>query len=477
MLLKRMLSTVLIALLLLSLLAACTPQVPPTDPIDPTVPTQPTVPTVPTTPTTPTQPTEPASPTEPTQPTGSTVSMVSTCPTEPPTPQDLKDTEAPIRPPVPVGVENPVAPSEPAPVEPTEPVTVYALVEAVSWERGANEKRYSRFSYDEYGQLILRESKTDGDYVEEETYRYDEAGNLIYYPSQVGRKNTDPISCTYDEQGRLLTKITRYVSYAYTYDAEGRLLTEAHNNTEYVYTYDSAGNLIVKELWDRNNNEMQSRTTYLYNASAQVIYQEGITSRGTGYYHYYEYDEAGRLTLYRWYINNNLCGMDVYEYNENGDLIRHVDYYQSAIETELQISTKTYQYDKQGRLVALITRGEHAVADIVICEYWTYDDSGNLIKKEYIEKAGNYKSESVSEYTYEEDPEGRKYVISTSNTGYRYESIYDEYGNRLVYRCYSNDALIEEVIYTYTAFVLSPKQAEQQQDIQEEYKGGAYKLD
>lgn len=471
--LKRMLSTILSSVLLLSLLAGCTPPVSPTDP---NVPTVPTVPTIPTTPTTPTQPTEPVLPDAPIWQTGAYGLTVTPSPTEPPIPQDLKDTEAPIRPPVPVGVENPVAPSEPAPVEPTEPVTVYALVETVSRERTTNETRYSRFTYDEYGRLVLRESKTDGDYVEEETYRYDEAGNLIYYPSQVGRKNTDPISCTYDEQGRLLTKITRYDSYAYTYDAEGRLLTKVQNDIEYVYTYDSAGNLIVKEQWDRNNNEMQSRTTYLYNASAQVIYQEWITSRGIGYYHYYEYDEAGRLTLYRWYINNELCGMDVYEYNENGDMIRHVDYYQSAIETELQISRKTYQYDKQGRLVALITRGEHAVSDIVICEYWTYDDSGNLIKKEYIEKAGNHKSESVSEYTYEEDPEGRKYVIRTSNTGYRYESIYDEYGNRLVYRCYSNDALIEEVIYTYTAFVLSPEQAEQQQQLQDGYQGGAYRL-
>ena len=58
----------------------------------------------------------------------------------------------------------------------------------------------------------------------------------------------------------------------------------------------------------------------------------------------------------------------------------------------------------------------------------------------------------------------------------RYERIYDEYGNRLVYRCYSNDALIEEVIYTYTAFVLSPEQAEQQQQLQDEYQGGAYRL-
>lgn len=63
MFLKRILSTVLIAVLLLSLLAACTPPAPPTDP------TEPTVPTVPTVPTTPTRPTEPTSPTEPTQPT------------------------------------------------------------------------------------------------------------------------------------------------------------------------------------------------------------------------------------------------------------------------------------------------------------------------------------------------------------------------------------------------------------------------
>ena len=66
MFLKRILSTVLSAVLLLSLLAGCTPLVSPTDPTEPTVPT---VPTVPTTPTRPTEPTSPSTPTQPTVPT------------------------------------------------------------------------------------------------------------------------------------------------------------------------------------------------------------------------------------------------------------------------------------------------------------------------------------------------------------------------------------------------------------------------
>lgn len=256
MFLKRIISTVLSAVLLLSLLAGCTPPVSPTDP------TEPTVPTIPTTPTTPTQPTEQTEPTEPAQPT------VPTQPTEP--------------------------------TEPAELVTVFCIQEALDWKKKNDQTRHSIFTYDTSGNLLNRKSETDGQYNTEEIYQYDDYGNLIYGPLRVG-STFEPITYTYDERGRLLSE-----SY------------KDFNQIQMIYSYDDVGNLIGEEHW--SNGELSRKITMEYNDAGQRVYEEWdyVLEHVPDIFIYWVYDDRGNPLTQTTYYDDQYRGEMTYTYDENG---------------------------------------------------------------------------------------------------------------------------------------------------------------
>ncbi len=336
--------------------------------------------------------------------------------------------------------------------EPQELVTVYCLLETWSWRIRDVQSRHSIFTYTDDGYLLERKSKTTGSYMTEETYRYDDAGNLVYGPLGVGGSFV-PVTYTYDDKGRMLSKSWQDVRYA----------------KKEVYAYDEADHLIMKECW--TEDRLSKRITYVYNKDGQKTFEEWNNGSGnngnirifweyddrgkllseTTYYsgtpkieEVRNYDENGLLQSVKRWMNGRAEFYACYEYDEDGRLIREEGDQRGAIPEDpaLYYFMNTYEYDEWDNVIRKTSVLEDSEPSDI---FWTYDSQGNMLSQEF--------GDSRTVWTY------------------------DEWGNMLSYHQYYDGSLLYEVIYTYTSFLVTPEQAEEVRQQQDQYYGGPGYLD
>lgn len=253
-----------------------------------------------------------------------------------------------------------------------------------------------------------------------------------------------PEKSVYEYEDGVLVKIT-YDGYRYEYGYEYQKVTE--------YEYD--GGKLIKETSTFDNGKVNI-ADYEYDGdllmSKIVKDSDGNLVEST----FYTYDD-GKLIEEDYTIEDEIIdevsttlGYNVvttYYYDEMGYEIKHVEVltdiehaeYTSYSMPEI-VRNYEYYYDEDGKLVKFISEDD--------MEYtYEYDEQGNVVKeylswlsmggrkfetdKEYDEKGRPVKAyspdpndDSVEEWTYEEDSEGRITKIVYSNSGYSETTTY-----------------------------------------------------
>ena len=121
---------------------------------------------------------------------------------------------------------------------------------------------------------------------------------------------------TYAENGNILSD--KY--YDYVYDEEGRLIS-ANNKTPNVYGVKSTHDFKYNEL---NEIKEWSDNTFRYNDNNQICEVTEIYPATNGFpasHRVYEYNDDGQMKSCNFNYNKSIYGS---EYDENGDLKRHV---------------------------------------------------------------------------------------------------------------------------------------------------------
>ncbi len=334
------------------------------------------------------------------------------------------------------------------PTQPTELVTVYCLEQIRVWEYKQSKPVNHVFTYDENGMLLIR-SKTVGDKSEKvEEFRYDENGNLIYCPHK-------------DHQ---------YIAVTSTYDAQGRLLTQSwyeFAQREEAYTYDDAGNLILEE--HKKNGQLTRHISMTYSDKGWLLEEvwDYVSENHPDIFIYYEYDENGNLLSEITYYDEILRSTITCTYDDNGNMAT----YQSIRDGEIA-QDKTFFYDEQGNLIRTESyeRGIDLTTEpeplrLIVVTY-QYDENGNLLEKDTRDEEGRG---STIRWTYDDSGNMLSEELVGSN---RTEWTYDEWGNVLTYRYYVGDDLRYDITYSYTAFQVTPAQAEAIRRLQDDYLDG-----
>ena len=216
----------------------------------------------------------------------------------------------------------------------------------------------------------------------------------------------------------------------------------------FEYTYDEAGNMVKESRYSyyKSNTMLSSYKEYEYWGNKKVkekIYDGDVRNLELSQYTDYTYvgDKLVKEEKYMTH-NNSLFYAWNYEYDERSNLIRKYKYEPNhGITDDME-----YFYDDQNRLILDI---EHR---------YTYDDSGRLIKTEYLNDDDS--SFDYSEQIYngtDKTPEKTLYYDKNGNFYFEHIHFYDEWGNLVESlspgRCpsfkrkYYHDLLIEEFIY------------------------------
>ncbi|MFT3779450.1 MAG: RHS repeat-associated core domain-containing protein [Ottowia sp.] len=266
--------------------------------------------------------------------------------------------------------------------------------------KGKPEQRTTRYTYDQYGQMLTRTRGTangQGADAITERYEYDDRGNITKATDGLGNST----AYTYNLQGQPLTQTNALnQTTSYTYDAAGNLTqsTNALNETT-RYSYDgrgrrtqtvsaagrtqtviydkagrmtetrlpgqsqgvrtqydqagrpiqrtSAGGLVTKSSYDsqgrltRTEDPAGNATTYEYGAKGEPLAGLLTTVNYPTYKETYQYDQRNRQTAVTQHLGSNETRVQRQGYDANGQRITSTD---PAGKSTL------YQYDGLGRL-------------------------------------------------------------------------------------------------------------------------------
>jgi len=317
-------------------------------------------------------------------------------------------------------------------------------------------------TYADVGHLLLTKTEITlplSEEVEEEEPADEEEGDVddLFSGNQV--------EYFYDELGNLLCKRTfdstgLFYQYRYTYDAASRVISEVYVDgeaywTRREFTYNS-DNLRIAEKYTDYDNKWKN-TTYTYkegflhtetvensDSTVKTVYDKDgkvltstLTRGKTSHVTKYTYDGDGNL-LKKQYPEGHA---DVYRYNEQG-LLTHSE----QLGPVGKIATVTNcTYDEDGNMLTRATK----VEDRERKETFTYNKSGKLVKKEYVDFNGEVTTTEISYERYgnpetivETTPEGT--VTTTIQWKVRYYPDGMPDNVREVYELYDVDKPIEE---------------------------------
>lgn len=304
------------------------------------------------------------------------------------------------------------------------------------------------------------------------------------------KKEIDPklengfVEYTYDEKGNLVKSSDSDVISKYYYDDKGNLVKhekiDANDTLIYVriYKYDSENRLVFDEKEEKNE---YSKQTWQYDDKGRLVKEtsEGfsigsIFAEGTTTY---VYDDNGLLKTksldrgfsrpeiytYEYYGNGllksvrrdsdaiaNSYEINTYEYDEKGNLIKHVQ--QKDPEINLETTTFEYEYDDQNRLVKECKTSDPEGREYYDETRYTYDENGNLVEKY------NDTTYKRTYYYYEYDAKSQliketTYPFPNYKTIVTYE--YDLHGNIAKKNTYNEETEETNVIeYQYEYFFI-----------------------
>lgn len=244
---------------------------------------------------------------------------------------------------------------------------------------------------------------------------------ILYYEAEFDDNGNLTKKIQYDiygenEEGRT-DYVTLWIEYKYDYDEAGRIAKKTEYNEDGTlrnwkeFTYDGDGNLILEEKY-RSDGKRDTVTEY--RADGQELKYTQY-SDGKAYFSIsYTYDPEGHLLSERrsgagWADYNR-----VYEYNEDGKLIRYT-YYDGMNRVEL---CETFEYSA-GKRRRESTWYDNDGTTTVTSGEAEYDDAGRCIKSTY----------------YEED----------GSLGGWYEHEYDDAGNHTKETQYASDGSVSHV--------------------------------
>ena len=198
-------------------------------------------------------------------------------------------------------------------------------------------------TYDENDRLLTESWYQNGNH-REIVYTYDNAGNLIKEERKTDGEVTWCCTMTYDATGNCLTKSVDYIDNEYASD--------------YViyYEYDANNNLISRK--DYHGELVVCITQNRYSSSGKLIETETVrdgvvTERSECYY-----DEKGQLIRVEYYSQ----GISVLD----------------EPDPTLRLTVYTYQYDERGNKIQETVTAEGSVVAVYT---WTYDDQGNMLSE------------------------------------------------------------------------------------------------
>ena len=217
----------------------------------------------------------------------------------------------------------------------------------VTYEEGNT--RVSTYDFDENGRLIREE--TDDGYVEE--YEYDSHGNCI--------RNW----WTYADSDEI-----REIKTEYTYDNAGKITfavrSHSYSNTQtqiHYYYYPNGNVMMEMRISNRGDVNFNFRPN---NPKDGMAWSYGSAEGSTMNSEYtVETDAKGYYTkIIRTNIQTGESQTATMEYDANGNLVKHTNFYGES---------KQWEYDSQNRLVKYTSNGN-------VTQY-AYDDQGRLISQ------------------------------------------------------------------------------------------------
>lgn len=197
-----------------------------------------------------------------------------------------------------------------------------------------------------------------------------------------------------------------WISWDYQYDAGGVLTGKSTDDTTYTYTYENG--MLVKEAYISDNPRINHTMVYEYRYDAQgnlIRKDKRYTELGEGVsasdlYWEYEYDKNGRLCTetekqkYVWFRFH-------YYYDAAGRVIKKIEDQVGIDGTTEVVALRSYdyRYDETGNLVEETFFWKDSVYRI---DLYTYDEHGNLITcEEKRVEDGEKETAKKSTYTYD----------------------------------------------------------------------------
>ena len=195
------------------------------------------------------------------------------------------------------------------------------------------------YEYDADGHCIKNsETRTYGDttYTQTTTMTYDENGKLISQTDE-SEDSTYVTECTYDDKGNPIKTVRtnsddpeEVTTRENTFDENGRCIKQVGTGREYYdnfvneYTYDSEGIQTTKRTQtDPDGNELITESIY-YGGGYIILsgYEYKSNNTPVTYTSEVKYDDKGNPTNIVKTYDDGTSAEEVYEYDENGNLIR-----------------------------------------------------------------------------------------------------------------------------------------------------------
>jgi len=256
----------------------------------------------------------------------------------------------------------------------------------------------AKWEYDQQGEFKLGR-----------TYEYDILGRL----SKEQRYNKEKNPTQYD---------------VYTYDFDGGYTVTTYINSDgrtyIVDQFNAGGDPILHLVYDKDGTE-SLRHDYTYDREGRLLRKESL-ERQTVYLEEYTYDDAGNNILYIRYVSGIETGRIVMNYDEAGNLIREEQIPNPETSDSSEPEIYEYTYDDRGNLLKkqFIFRGKPYNHEV-----YFYDDENRMVlMHHFIDHLDGWQEMSRFEaYNYNENGqltlEGRGHSYDTAKSAPEYKSF------------------------------------------------------
>lgn len=302
-----------------------------------------------------------------------------------------------------------------------------------------------RFKYDRWGNQIEEQSiAPDGTLTSLSRSTYNEQGHEVEKRLRRG-ESADHIKYTYDNRGNVIEEEKKTngafsVRRLYRYDDHNNKIEDTQfeqdgsvTTQRFEYKYDSNGLLLEEQIFNREN-QPTTRYAFHYDPDGRCIQRSQYDNQGNFNSSFITYNN-GQKTEERWMNSSEKqCGRIHFQYNENGEMIKESIYHgsmESAFqEVELHDNSLTHH-------LQYICSNE-----ILVFQYtYTYANNGILSERleEHFSPDGTPCHRSLQKFA----PNGSLIEESQNGNMERYE--YDHMGNWTKKSIFINNELVSVI--------------------------------